>query len=129
MQPELFPCASNCRLFKLTIKSSVSQLSRARPHRCTKAHTMDKLAQFFKENIISKYFWKYTLTFLANQCGSLTYILAVQGANLSVAVPVANGLKFAFTSLMGRMLGEKELSWTKSLGVVLILAGVLLQMS
>lgn len=64
MQPELFPCASNCRLFKLTIKSSVSQLSRARPHRCTKAHTMDKLAQFFKENIISKYFWKYTLTLL-----------------------------------------------------------------
>ena len=73
--------------------------------------------------------WKYALTFLTNQCGSLTYILAVQGANLSVAVPVANGLKFAFTSLMGRMLGEKELSWTKSLGVVLILAGVLLQMS
>ena len=64
--------------------------------------------------------WKYTLTFLANQCGSLTYILAVQGANLSVAVPVANGLKFAFTYLTGRLLlGEKELSWTKSLGVIL----------
>ena len=74
--------------------------------------------------------WKYTLTFIANQCGSLTYILAVQGgANLSIVVPVANGLKFAFTFLMGRVLGEKDLSLTTTLGVFLVLAGVSLQMT
>ena len=71
--------------------------------------------------------WKYLATFAANQCGSLTYIWAVQESQLSLVVPAANGLKFAFTFLMGRALGEGELDWSKALGISLIAAGVMLQ--
>ncbi|TRY69288.1 hypothetical protein TCAL_13858 [Tigriopus californicus] len=67
--------------------------------------------------------WKYSLTFAANQLGSATFVLALVHSDLSIAVPVTNALKFLFTLIVGRLVGESELSRRSSLGLVLILVG------
>lgn len=72
--------------------------------------------------------WKFVLALLANQAGSVTFVVALAHADLSVAVPVTNGLKFLFNFAVGRLLGEEPLNARSALGLALILAGVLLQM-
>ena len=71
--------------------------------------------------------WKFVLAFLANQLGSVTFVFALVHADLSVAVPVTNGLKFLFNFATGRMLGEEPLNARSALGLAMILVGVLLQ--
>jgi len=73
--------------------------------------------------------WRYALAFLANQCGSLTYIFALSTGDLSITVPAANGLKFGFTLLMGRMLGEEDLDARRSAGLALIFLGIMIQVT
>ncbi|XP_013194423.1 transmembrane protein 234 homolog [Amyelois transitella] len=71
--------------------------------------------------------WRYVLPWLANQSGSLAYLAAVQRAPLSVAVPTANGLAFAFTAVVGAAVGTEEPldKWSVA-GVALIVAGTAL---
>lgn len=45
---------------------------------------------------------------LINQSGSLVYLMAVQQVPLSLAVPAANSLAFAFTALTGAAIGTEE---------------------
>lgn len=45
---------------------------------------------------------------LINQSGSLLYVIAVQKVPLSLAVPTANSLAFAFTALTGAAIGTEE---------------------
>lgn len=45
---------------------------------------------------------------LINQSGSLLYVIAVQRVPLSLAVPTANSLAFAFTALTGAATGTEE---------------------
>ncbi|CAG9792615.1 unnamed protein product [Diatraea saccharalis] len=52
--------------------------------------------------------WRYVLPWLVNQSGSLAYLAAVQRAPLSVAVPTANSLAFAFTAVVGAVIGAEE---------------------
>ncbi|KOB51963.1 Uncharacterized protein OBRU01_26780, partial [Operophtera brumata] len=69
----------------------------------------------------------YVVPWLVNQAGSLVYLLAVQRAPLSLAVPVANGLAFACTALAGALTGlEEPLHRGSVLGIALIVAGTAL---
>ncbi|XP_028166871.1 transmembrane protein 234 homolog [Ostrinia furnacalis] len=71
--------------------------------------------------------WRYVVPWLVNQSGSLAYLAAVQRAPLSLAVPAANSLAFAFTAVVGAAVGAEEpLDKGSILGVVLIVAGTAL---
>ncbi|RVE40803.1 hypothetical protein evm_014548 [Chilo suppressalis] len=50
----------------------------------------------------------YVLPWLVNQTGSVAYLAAVQRAPLSLAVPTANSLAFAFTAVVGAAVGAEE---------------------
>lgn len=51
---------------------------------------------------------QYVIPFMLNQVGSITYIVAMQRAPLTLAVPAANSLAFAFTALTGAAIGDEE---------------------
>ncbi|KAJ0171596.1 hypothetical protein K1T71_013146 [Dendrolimus kikuchii] len=71
--------------------------------------------------------WKYVIPWLVNQVGSLVYLLAVQRAPLSVAVPTANSLAFVFTAVTGATFGAEEpLDFRSIMGIVFIVAGTAL---
>ncbi|XP_026318255.1 transmembrane protein 234 homolog isoform X1 [Hyposmocoma kahamanoa] len=71
--------------------------------------------------------WKYVIPFMLNQAGSVTYIVAMQRAPLTLAVPAANSLAFAATALTGAAIGDEEPLDTKSIiGVIAIVAGTAL---
>ncbi len=72
--------------------------------------------------------WRYACTFATNQLGSVTFLWTLSRADLSLAVPIANGLKILFTVVTGQLLGEDKISAKSAVGLVLITAGVLLQL-
>ncbi|CAG9570604.1 unnamed protein product [Danaus chrysippus] len=67
-----------------------------------------RLGQAYAEIIFLLGNWRYVVPWLINQCGSLVYLSAVQRVPLSLAVPTANSLAFAFTALTGASLGIEE---------------------
>ncbi len=71
--------------------------------------------------------FKYTLTFLLNQLGTITFLWSLQKNPLSLAVPVTNSLKFLFTLITGQLLGEAKISLREAFGLLLIFIGILLQ--
>ncbi|XP_061380585.1 transmembrane protein 234 homolog [Danaus plexippus] len=86
-----------------------------------------KLGQAYAEIIFLLGNWRYVVPWLINQCGSLVYLSAVQRVPLSLAVPTANSLAFAFTALTGATLGiEEPLDFVSIMGIVLIAAGTAL---
>ncbi|XP_026494469.2 transmembrane protein 234 homolog [Vanessa tameamea] len=71
--------------------------------------------------------WRYVMPWLVNQIGSLVYLIVVQRVPLSLAVPAANSLAFAFTALTGSIVGTEEpLDQGSILGIVLICVGTAL---
>ncbi|XP_023159998.2 transmembrane protein 234 homolog isoform X2 [Drosophila hydei] len=46
----------------------------------------------------------YWVPFGLNQCGSLLYVWTLRSANITIAVPLANSLSFAFTAITGYLL-------------------------
>ena len=75
--------------------------------------------------------WRYSLAYFCNQLGSVAFVVALSQSDLSIAVSATNGLKFAVTFVVGRfVLGEKgKMAARETVGLALVLAGVLLQMS
>ena len=71
--------------------------------------------------------WKYALTFCTNQLGSVTFLWTLNRTDLSLAVPVTNSLKFLFTFVTGKALGEGRISARGFVGLLLISIGVFLQ--
>ncbi|XP_025110588.1 transmembrane protein 234 homolog isoform X1 [Pomacea canaliculata] len=69
---------------------------------------------------------KYLIPFLLNQMGSVLYYIMLSSTDLSLAVPLTNSLTFIFTSLSGRILGEKPESYETLLGLFLVVCGVVL---
>ncbi|XP_035729531.1 transmembrane protein 234 homolog [Vespa mandarinia] len=82
--------------------------------------------QFFKELYFLFTNAKYMTPFLFNQIGSLLYYLALQGADISLAVPVSNSLTFVITAVTGWILGEKRAERNTYIGMILILMGTTL---
>lgn len=68
--------------------------------------------------------WQYIVPFLLNQCGSVIYVFALQNADLSMAVPIANSCTFVFTALMAMCIGEKMPSPRAFVGMALIVVGI-----
>ncbi|XP_046474410.1 transmembrane protein 234 homolog isoform X1 [Neodiprion pinetum] len=64
--------------------------------------------QLAKEVVFLVTTLKYIIPFVINQCGSVLYFLALQSADLSLAVPVSNSLTFVFTAISGWFLGEEK---------------------
>ena len=71
----------------------------------------------------------YLLCLLINQCGSLVYYYTLAIAPLSLVNPAVNSGKVLVNVLVGRVLGEEKLSWKKLLGLSLLLAGIVLQIT
>ncbi|KAH8280529.1 hypothetical protein KR018_009340, partial [Drosophila ironensis] len=67
--------------------------------------------------------WRYWLPFGLNQCGSVLYVWTLQNASITLAVPVANSLGFAFTAITGYLLGEKVPGKKVILGTLLVCCG------
>lgn len=53
-------------------------------------------------------FLQYVIPWLVNQLGSLVYLFAIQRVPLSLAMPAANSLAFAFTALTGSLVGTER---------------------
>ncbi|KAH8254273.1 hypothetical protein KR032_009224, partial [Drosophila birchii] len=70
--------------------------------------------------------WRYWIPFGLNQCGSALYVWTLQSASITVAVPVANSLSFAFTAITGYALGEKLPGKKVIIGTLLICCGSIL---
>ncbi|XP_070556005.1 transmembrane protein 234 homolog isoform X2 [Ptychodera flava] len=68
--------------------------------------------------------WKYIVPFLINQSGSLVYYPTLASVDLSLAVPITNSLTFIFTTLTGKILGEKIGNKETYIGMVFVVAGV-----
>jgi len=92
---------------------------------------------------------QFVLPFLVNQCGSVLFYFTLSStgtlssfslkiilshshlyldnyAELSVAVPLTNGLTFLFTSLAGQLLGEHPSSSRTYAGMLCVVLGVAL---
>ncbi|KAH8318339.1 hypothetical protein KR074_009121, partial [Drosophila pseudoananassae] len=67
--------------------------------------------------------WRYWVPFGLNQCGSALYVWTLQNSSITLAVPVANSLSFAFTAITGYILGEKLPGKKVVLGTLLIGCG------
>ncbi|KAM7279852.1 hypothetical protein ACFE04_006986 [Oxalis oulophora] len=52
-------------------------------------------------------FWQYSLPFIVNLSGSLTFFALLSDTPISLAVPVTNGTTFAATAVVGMLLGEE----------------------
>lgn len=85
-----------------------------------------KYGQIFKELSFLVTNAKYMVPFLINQLGSLVYFFALQGADMSLAVPVSNALTFEVTAVTGWILGEKTTDRKTYIGMILILIGTTL---
>ncbi|XP_053617885.1 transmembrane protein 234 homolog [Plodia interpunctella] len=90
-------------------------------------HSKTRLGQVYAEIVFLLGNWRYVVPWLVNQLGGLAYLAAVQRAPLSLAVPTANGLAFAFTAVVGAAVGAEEPldKWSVA-GVALIVAGTAL---
>merc|ERR1719266_604589 len=77
--------------------------------------------------------WKFLLSFLLNQLGSVTFVwtLASTNAGVSTIIPVTNGLKFFITYLAGKYICQEKgsvFSVRAFSGLSLIGLGVILQL-
>ena len=71
----------------------------------------------------------YLTLLLVNQLGSILYYFSLSLGRLSVISPVVNTGKFIVTAATGRFLGEPKPSQRKIAGLVLLLFGVILQLT
>ena len=71
----------------------------------------------------------YITLLLVNQLGSLLYYVSLSLGRLSVISPVVNTGKFIVTVATGRFLGEPKPSQRKAAGLLLLLLGVILQLT
>ena len=71
----------------------------------------------------------YLSLLLVNQLGSLLYYFSLSLAPLSIISPVVNTGKFIVTATTGRFLGEPNPSQRKAAGLLLLLLGVILQLT
>ncbi|KAK3756125.1 hypothetical protein RRG08_033009 [Elysia crispata] len=85
-----------------------------------------KLSQLLAEFFFLITNWKYILSFVMNQTGSLVYYITLSSADLTLAVPITNSMTFIFTALSSHVLGEKQINFNTLVGITLVAAGVLL---
>ncbi|GFO03139.1 transmembrane protein 234-like [Plakobranchus ocellatus] len=85
-----------------------------------------KISQMFAEITFLVSNWKYIVSFLLNQTGSLVYYITLSTADLTLAVPITNSMTFIFTAVSSHIMGERLLNAYILSGIALVAAGVLL---
>ena len=80
--------------------------------------------QFFAELRFLLVRPQYLVPQVLNLCGSVAFFMALRTLDLTIASVAANSLTFAFTFLVGRLLGEKENSMASMCGMLCVVAGV-----
>uniref|UniRef100_A0A0A1WMA9 Transmembrane protein 234 homolog n=1 Tax=Zeugodacus cucurbitae TaxID=28588 RepID=A0A0A1WMA9_ZEUCU len=65
----------------------------------------------------------YWIPFTLNQLGSVLYVWTLQHTNITVAVPIANSLSFAFTAVTGYCLGERLPGKSVLIGTLMVCFG------
>ena len=68
--------------------------------------------------------WKFIFAYLYDQAGSMLYYYVLGTTDLSIAVPIANGLTFAVAGLTEAIIDKRIPSRSTIEGSLLILAGV-----
>ncbi|CAH2097953.1 unnamed protein product [Euphydryas editha] len=92
-----------------------------------KVHAETWIGQAYAEIAFLLGNWRYVVPWLVNQLGSLVYLVAIQRVPLSLAMPAANSLAFAFTALTGSLVGTEEpLDQGSIFGIMLIGVGTAL---
>ncbi|VVC27847.1 Putative transmembrane family 234 [Cinara cedri] len=66
----------------------------------------------------------YLIPFAINQCGSLLFYFTLKNSDISLAVPIANGMSFVSTSIVGPLLGEEKPKFRTLLGILFLLFGI-----
>ncbi|XP_050541466.1 transmembrane protein 234 homolog isoform X2 [Daktulosphaira vitifoliae] len=69
--------------------------------------------------------WKYILAFIANQSGSLLFYYSLRDSDISMAIPIANGISLLSTSVIGTIIGEEKPKIKTMIGVLLLILGIL----
>ncbi|XP_059169915.1 transmembrane protein 234 homolog [Physella acuta] len=85
-----------------------------------------RVSQFVAEIAFLFLNWKYLLSFLCNQLGSVVYYVTLASADLTLAVPVTNSLTLITTAMSARMLGDQRLTYKTFVGMFLVATGVTL---
>ena len=83
----------------------------------------DSFSKKYLNCLISFFNWRCFFPFVINQCGSVIYMMALGTLDLSIAVPVVNGLTLIITVVTGNMLHEK-INAGLLLGSVMIMFGI-----
>lgn len=65
----------------------------------------------------------YWIPFILNQLGSVLYVWTLQHTNITLAVPIANSLSFAFTAVTGYFLGERLPGKSVLIGTLMVCFG------
>lgn len=70
--------------------------------------------------------WQYLLPLAINLSGSSVYYYLLAESDLTVAVPIINGLSLVMTLIAGWVMGEKRLEKLDLVGISLVGSGVFL---
>ncbi|XP_025204471.1 transmembrane protein 234 homolog [Melanaphis sacchari] len=68
--------------------------------------------------------WHYMIPFIINQCGSLLFYFTLKYSDISLAVPIANGVSFVSTSIVGTLIGEEKPKFRTMVGILFLLFGI-----
>jgi len=68
--------------------------------------------------------WNYLVPFIINQCGSLLFYFTLKYSDISLAVPIANGVSFVSTSFVGTLIGEEKPKVQTMIGIFFLLFGI-----
>jgi len=71
----------------------------------------------------------YLVCLLLNQAGSVLYYYCLATAPLSIVSPVVNTGKVLVNVVAGQLLGETPLSAGKIIGLLILLSGIILQLT
>jgi len=67
--------------------------------------------------------WRFLLPYGLNQLGAVAYALVLARLDVSIAHPLCNALALVCTAATAVCLGEKSLSFSQVLGILLVLLG------
>mmetsp|Transcript_13940 Transcript_13940/g.35621 ORF Transcript_13940/g.35621 Transcript_13940/m.35621 type:complete len:135 (-) Transcript_13940:491-895(-) len=82
------------------------------------------IQKFIKELVFMFTNWKYLVPFLMNMSGSLLFYFLLSSVDISLVVPICNGLTFVFTTITSILLGQKIEGPGVVIGLLFSLAGI-----
>ncbi|CAH1738182.1 unnamed protein product [Aphis gossypii] len=68
--------------------------------------------------------WQYLIPFIINQCGSLLFYFTLKYSDISLAVPITNGVSLVSTSIVGTLIGEEKPKFRTMVGILFLLFGI-----